>query len=220
MENTRKTSKKTRPASDANIKAAYVTQLLTNGTRPASVYKFCLDLGIREDEFYTFFGSFEGIEKTIWNEFIKVTINRLQDDDSFGQFTAREKVLSFYFTLLEELRANRSFVLMQLDRVRLELTPAFLRDFRKSYEEFIELILAQGKENGEIATRPLLDDQYPKLFWLHMAFVLSFWCKDDSVGFERTDAAIEKSVNLAFDLIAKGAVDSALDFGKFLYQNK
>jgi hypothetical protein len=222
MERTRKPTKKNRPvASEAKIKAAYVTQLLTNGARPASVYKFCLDLGIREDEFYSFFGSFEGIEKSIWNGFIKVTINRLQSDESFGQFSAREKVLSLYFTLLEELRANRSFVLLQLNQVnRLELTPVFLRDFRKSYEEFVELILAQGKENGEVATRPLLDDQYPQLFWLHMGFILTFWCKDDSAGFEKTDAAIEKSVNLAFDLVGKGAVDSALDFGKFLYQNK
>jgi hypothetical protein len=38
-------------------------------------------------------------------------------------------------------------------------------------------------------------------------------------NFEKTDAAIEKSVNLAFDLIGKGILDNALDFGKFLYQN-
>ena len=47
-----------------------------------------------------------------------------------------------------------------------------------------------------------------------------FWKEDNSPGFEKTDAAIEKSVNLAFDLIGKGAVDSAIDFAKFMYQNK
>jgi hypothetical protein len=53
-----------------------------------------------------------------------------------------------------------------------------------------------------------------------MGFILLFWKEDDSAGFEKTDAAVEKSVNLAFDLIGKGAVDSAIDFAKFLYQNK
>ena len=34
------------------IQSAYIEYLLTNGKRPVSVYKFCLDLGIKEDEFY------------------------------------------------------------------------------------------------------------------------------------------------------------------------
>lgn len=221
MEKTRKSTKKAQPASGSSIKSAYMSQLLNTGTRPASVYKFCQDLGIREDEFYSYYGSFEGIEKGIWNDFIKTAVARLSADSEFAQFSAREKVLSFYFTLLEDLQANRSFVLLQLENInRMELTPSFLKDFRASFEEFIGLILAQGKQNGEVATRPLLDDRYPQLFWLHMGFILTFWRKDDSPAFEKTDAAIEKSVNLAFDLISKGAVDSALDFGKFLYQNK
>jgi hypothetical protein len=55
---------------------------------------------------------------------------------------------------------------------------------------------------------------------MHLGFLLLFWRDDESAGFEKTDAAIEKSVNLAFDLIGKGAVDSAFDFAKFLYQAK
>jgi hypothetical protein len=54
---------------------------------------------------------------------------------------------------------------------------------------------------------------------MHFMFILQFWAHDESANFEKTDAAIEKSVNLAFDLIGKGILDNALDFGKFLYQN-
>jgi hypothetical protein len=43
---------------------------------------------------------------------------------------------------------------------------------------------------------------------------------DTSNAFEKTDAAIEKSVNLAMDLMGKSPLDAALDFGKFLFQNK
>jgi hypothetical protein len=123
--------------------------------------------------------------------------------------------------LLEELRANRSFVLLQLGHIRrLELVPGFLKGFKESFEAFFETLLTQGKGNGEVANRPFLDKRYPQLFWLHMGFILNFWKEDDSTGFEKTDAAVEKSVNLAFDLIGKGAVDAAIDFGKFMYQNK
>lgn len=222
METTKKSTRKSESkASDDKIKSAYINYLLTEGRQPASIFKFCLDNGMKEDEFYTHFGSFDALERNIWKGFIDKTIARLQSDDSFNGFSTREKVLAFYFSLLEELRANRSFVLLQLGQTkRLELVPGFLKGFKESFEAFFGTLLNQGKGNGEVANRPFLDKRYPQLFWLHMGFILTFWKEDDSTAFEKTDAAVEKSVNLAFDLIGKGAVDAAIDFGKFLYQNK
>ena len=222
METAKKTARKSgSKVSQEKIKSSYIEYLLTNGKRPASVYKFCLDLGIKEDDFYQVMGSFDGLEKLIWKGFIEKTIDRLNKDNSFRGFTSREKILAFYFTLLEELRQNRSYVLFQLENSRKpELIPEYIKTFKSIFESFFESILNEGKGNGEVATRPVLDKRYPQLFWLHMGFILLFWKEDDSPDFENTDAAIEKSVNLAFDLIGKGAVDSAIDFAKFLYQNK
>lgn len=222
METAKKSTRKSgSKASDEKIKSAYIESLLTNGKRPPSVFKFCLDLGIKEEEFYSHFGSFEGLERQIWNGFLDMTINRLRSDSTFQEFTSREKILAFYFTLLEELKANRSFVLLALEgHTKLEIVPGFLKTFKTTFEGFIESILGEGKTKGEVAMRPYLDKRYPQLFWLHLGFILHFWKEDDSAGFEKTDAAVEKSVNLAFDLIGKGAVDSAIDFAKFIYQEK
>lgn len=222
MVTTKKSTKKSAAsASDEMIKSAYVDFMLNNGTRPASVFKFALDLGIKEEEFYNHFGSFEGLEKSIWKGFIDKTVNKLHTDATFGTFTSREKILAFYYSLVEVLKSNRSFILLQLQaHQKLEIVPGFIKDFKSAYENFIEHTLSIGKTQGEIATRPLLDKRYPQLFWLHMSFILIFWKEDNSAAFERTDMAIEKSVNLAFDLIGKGAVDSAIDFAKFLYQMK
>jgi AcrR family transcriptional regulator len=225
MESTKKTQsargKKTTSASTDKIRSAYVDYLLTEGRQPASVYKFCLDLGIKEEAFYSHFGSFDAIEKDIWAGFMNKSVNRLQADRTFSSFTSREKILSFYFALFEELKNNRSFAIHQLGTFRKpELTPTYLKDFRKTFDEFITSALEEGKANGEVGTRPYLDKLYPSIFWMHLGFLLLFWREDESAGFEKTDAAIEKSVNLAFDLIGKGAIDSAFDFAKFLYQNK
>jgi len=218
---TRKPGSKPSEDRDQRIQKAYREHLLTHGARPVSVYKFCLDAGFTEQEFYDHFGSFEGLERFIWKDFIDKTTGRLLADEAFTGFTAREKILAFYYTLLEELRAHRSFILLESHTLRrLELTPSFLKDFKTAFETFIEDILTQGKTSGEVATRPYLDKRYPQLFWLHLGLVLQFWKEDSSAGFEKTDAMIEKSVNLAFDLIGKGAVDSALDFAKFMYQSK
>jgi hypothetical protein len=203
------------------IRAAYVDYLLTNGKQPASVYKFCIDLGIKEEAFYSDFGSFDAIEKDIWTSFITKTVTALRSDKAFATFTSRERILSFYYALLEELKSNRSFVLQQIGTFRKpELTPSYLKGFKPVFEDYVSVALHQGKSNGEVSTRPYIDKLYPQLFWMHFGFVLLYWRDDESAGFEKTDAAVEKSVNLAFDLIGKGAIDSAFDFAKFLYQTK
>ena len=222
METTKKPSRKSESkASEEKIKSAYIESVLTQGSRPVSVYKFCLDIGIKEEEFYNLYGSFDGLENHIWKGFIDKTISRLRSDKAFNTFITREKILAFYFTLLEELKSHRSYVLFQLEHSKkFELVPDYAKAFKAEFETFFESILNVAKGTGEVASRPILDKRYPQLFWMHLGFILLFWKQDNSPGFEKTDAAIEKSVNLAFDLIGKGALDSAIDFAKFLYQNK
>jgi len=222
MATTKKTTRKSESKFSAEtLLTSYVEFVLVHGVRPPSVFKFCKDLGISEGQFYDHAGSFSGLEKLIWKGFIEKVIGRLQSDDDFQRFTVREKVLTFYFSLLEELKLHRSYVLFQLENSKkLEILPDYITAFKSAFESFFSIILQEGKGTGEVANRPILDKRYPQLFWLHMGFILMFWKEDNSAGFEKTDAAVEKSVNLAFDLIGKGAVDSAIDFAKFLYQTK
>lgn len=219
MEKTRKSKAKATASAD-KITAAYREHVLTEGKQPASVFKFCKDQGFREDEFYQYFGSFEALEKSIWKNFIEDTRTKMVADASYSTFTTREKILTFYFMLAEALKSDRSFVLHQLKSWKKPgMVPTFLKGFKTSFDEWINSVLNEGKVSGEIAKRPFIDDRYDGLLWLHLMFILQFWSHDESPNFEKTDAAIEKSVNLAFDLVGKGVLDNALDFGKFLYQN-
>lgn len=220
MEKTKKSNAKNKAISATQIIGNYRDYLLSEGKQPASIFKFCKDHGFKEAEFYQFFGSFEALEKSIWKEFIDGTRKRMEADSSYQAFSTREKILTFYFMLVESLKSDRSFVLQQLKSWKNpSVIPSFLKGFKTSFEEWINTVLNEGKGTGEIAKRPFLDQRYDMLFWLHLMFILQFWSHDDSANFEKTDAAIEKSVNLAFDLIGKGVLDNAIDFGKFLYQN-
>lgn len=220
MEKTKKSNAKSKAISATQIIGNYRDYLLSEGKQPASIFKFCKDHGFKEAEFYQFFGSFEALEKSIWKEFIDGTRKRMEADSSYQAFSTREKILTFYFMLVESLKTDRSFVLQQLKSWKNpSVIPSFLKGFKTSFEEWINTVLNEGRGTGEIAKRPFLDQRYDMLFWLHLMFILQFWSHDDSPNFEKTDAAIEKSVNLAFDLIGKGVLDNAIDFGKFLYQN-
>lgn len=220
MEATKKAKKKKAAGNSGDkVREAYIDYLLENGKRPSSVFKFCKGLGMKEDVFYAEYGSFEALEKSIWKGYAKSTIKALESDANYAAFNAREKVLAFYFTLMETLKRERSFVLVQLAEWKIPaVPPLFIKSFRKEFTQWAEQVINEGKQLGEIATRPYLDKQYTSVLWLHLQFILKFWGKDDSADFEKTDVAIEKSVNLAFDLLGKGVLDNALDFGKFLFQ--
>jgi hypothetical protein len=80
--------------SPGKIRSAYRDFLLTEGKKPASVFKFCLDNGMKEEDFYAHFASFEALEKSIWKEYISTTASKLADDDSYVSFSSREKILA------------------------------------------------------------------------------------------------------------------------------
>jgi hypothetical protein len=68
----------------------------------------------------------------------------------------------------------------------------------------------------EIAERGRLSALYPEALYLHLRGAIDFNLRDESRGYERTDAFIEKTVAVAFDLLRTQVFDSALDLARFL----
>ncbi|MFZ1809096.1 MAG: TetR family transcriptional regulator C-terminal domain-containing protein [Cyclobacteriaceae bacterium] len=220
MKKSVKTKKKAKTTVGADkIRQEYINSILENEKKPSTVFKFCKRIGIKEDDFYKYYGSFKALEKAIWKEYAVSTIDRLKSDSNYATFSAREKTLAFYFTWIEILKGDRSFIIFQLRKRQLSSSPpSFIRKFKKEFDAWASEVIEEGKQLGEIAQRPYLDKRYGSFLWMHMHFVLLFWVKDESADFEKTDEAIEKSVNLAFDLMGKGVVDNFFEFGKFLWQ--
>lgn len=93
-------------------------------------------------------------------------------------------------------------------------------NLKVGFKEYARDLVMEGKESQEVTPRRFLNERYPDAFWLQLLMILDFWVKDKSKGFENTDAMIEKSVNTSFDLMGSTALDSVLDFAKFMYQNR
>jgi len=212
---------KTQVSPEEKIKSAYINFVLENGTKPPSIFKFVKELKIKEEDFYDSFNSFENIDKQIWLDMFQQTVDRLQADEVFEEYSVREKLLAFFFTWIEVLKTQRSYILETSPKMqRPDLKPAHLTYVREAFKEFVTDLMLEAKETEEVKTRPYISDKYEDAIWVQFMFIINFWIKDDSRGFEKTDAAIEKSVNLAFDLMGRGPLDAMLDFGKFLFQNR
>lgn len=215
------TGKRASVSLNEKITKAYKEYVLTHGHEPPSVFQFTKELKVAEDEFYKHYGSFDSVKKHIWKDYVTNTIHVLHADKAYTDYSVREKLLSFYYTLMEVLKKDRSYVLVSLKELKkTDLAPKFLSAFKSEFKEYIDGLVAEGLESEEIVKRPLITDRYYDGLWLQLMFVINFWLKDDSANFEKTDAAIEKSVNLSFELMGKGPLDMMVDFAKFLYQNR
>lgn len=204
------------------IKQSYIEFFLENGMQPPSVYSFTKKLKMKEVDFYDHYNSFELLESDIWLGFLKETIIKIESDSVYSTYTVREKLLAFYYTWIEILKNNRSYTSQTwrlIDKRKLK-TPVFMTDLKVGFKEYARDLVMEGKESQEVTPRRFLDDRYPDAFWLQFLMILDFWVKDKSRGFENTDAMIEKSVNTSFDLMGSTALDSVLDFAKFMYRNR
>lgn len=203
------------------IRDAYKTYWLENGKRPVSIYAFCQQLGIAETSFYDLYSSFDAVEKDLWLSYFKDTVEKLAQDEIYRGYSAQEKLLSFYFMWVQKLKENRSYILLQKENYRIPGAHLDkLETFRIAFYDYIREIVKEGYTSNEIKERKFISDQYVHGFWLQALFVLRYWTKDDSNQFEMTDAAIEKAVNLSFQLISTNTIDSLVDFGKFVFTRK
>ncbi len=204
------------------IVQAYKEYVLLNGTEPPSIFAFCKDLGITEDVFYEHFNHFGQVAASFWSDLFSNVTKEIKSDEAYPDYSVREKLLSFYYAYFEMLKPHRSFALLSFkDSVSLlKRETQHLKEMKKDFKLWATELVNEGMRNGEIAQRPKVTNGYDNILWLQFLFLLNFWRKDESRGFERTDAAVEKSVRFGFDLMEKNALDSAFDFGKFLFQDK
>ena len=220
------------------IRKSYTDYVLENGHQPPSVFAFAKKLKLTESDFYTHFASFDAIEADVWLTFFQEAKATVEADETYQQYSVREKLLAFYYTWIELLKAQRSFATYSYNRIRevpAMATPIerarmrsrgaatnnrVLHPFKDAFNDYARDLLAEGRESKEVEPRPFVTDRYPNALWTQTLFLLDFWLKDVSKNFEKTDTAIEKAVNTAFDLIGRSPLDTLFDFAKFVYQNK
>ncbi len=195
---------------------AYIDFVLEEGHEPPSVYTFCKKLGMSEADFFALFASFTSVERAFWMRLADQAAATLDADPEAGALNARQRMLAWFYALNEQANANRSFVLARFPGFKPPATLAQLERLRERFEHHAKKILEHALDTDEVAKRGRLNDTYPYLFFQQFCFVLDFSTRDDSKGFERTEALIEKSVNLAFDLIERQALESAFDLFRFL----
>lgn len=199
----------------------YMNYVLENEMVPKTVYKFCKENNITEEEFYKFYGSLEGLQKGIWDAFYHHTTDLIAKSEGYEEFSTREKMLTFYYTFFEILTANRSYVLFTLKQHEKPLKNLEqLKGLRKNVKSFSTGLIKEGNEGKPLKILKQNEMVFSEAAWFQLLFILKFWMDDNSAQFESTDVAIEKSVNTVFDIFDNTPLERVIDFGKFLWKEK
>ena len=83
----------------------------------------------------------------------------------------------------------------------------------------IDPMIVEAIQDRLLRPIPIIDRSYSRFFWLQHLFILRYWTTDDSEGYDKTIALIEKSVRSSFDFMSNGEVRSSIDFWRFVLQN-
>ncbi len=200
------------------IKDQYIHYVLEKNKRPDSIYLFMKEIGLEEKVFYQYYTTFYDLEAAIWSDTFKETIEKIQQEQVYEGYSVREKTLALYFTLIEALKSIRTFAVYSFKNPKdFPIDGGVLKESKDVFKDFIAQLITEGVYTKEIADRTFLTERYSTALWWETIFIIRFWVNDSSKNFERTDAAIEKSVNLTFDLLGKNIADATFDFVKFLF---
>lgn len=204
-----------------DVITAYMDYTLEHEKTPKSICKFAKDNNMTEADFYNFFGNFDGLRKDIWNTFFTMTMDVAHKNEDYAHFSNREKMLTFFYTFFELLTLNRSYVLFTLQENQHMMSKMEqLKGLRKHVKNFAKELIQERNENKTNILLERSETVYSEGAWIQMLFLMKFWMDDDSAGFEKTDMAIEKSVNTIFDVFDNTPLDAVLDFGKFLWKER
>lgn len=216
-----KAKSKKKQVTREDLMSKYMDYVLEHEKNPKSVYKFTKDIGVEEAEFYAHFGNFDGLKSQIWEHFYQNASQLMDSNEEVMQYGSREKMLTFFFTFFEILTANRSYVIYVLDaHDDMMKNMSQLKGLRKNIKSFAKELIAEDNVDKKFNFLKNSESVFSEGAWIQFLFLLKFWKDDQSPGFEKTDVAIEKSVNTVFDVFDNTPLEKVFDFGKFLYKEQ
>ncbi len=187
--------------------------------RPDNISDFCNNVNLKESDFEKHFSSFKKVEKTVFKELFKNSIEVLEESEDFAAFDGKNKLLSLYFTFFENLNLNRAYMEVVLKGCSNHLkSHKSLTGLKKQFIGFINTLELSESFLPIEGLEKVQQTVVSQTAWVQFLVTIKFWLEDKSESFEKTDIFIEKSINTSFELLENKFLKNAFDLGKFVYK--
>ncbi|MCS6789578.1 MAG: TetR family transcriptional regulator C-terminal domain-containing protein [Bacteroidia bacterium] len=193
---------------ETRIQELYKQLVVEDKIAKMNVYSFCKALDISEADFYKHFASLDAIGRKIWSSYADEVISALKSSETYNSYTAREKILAYFFTFFENVVKDRTFIRKTYTQFTL------LRSYQRKFRTHIAEVIQEGVIADEIQSRHL-ENLYLDVLWgIHWGLI-QFWLNDESPNFEDTEKAIETYMRVPLELMGQNVLDSAYEALRF-----
>lgn len=203
-------------AAENDILQIYRQYVLEKGEPPASVFALCQTVGMSEADFYRQYASLKSLDAAVFADWAKRAWDKQCASPEHENYNARQRLLGFYYNLLDLALEQRSFLLMQFPKRATGLLDSRMQRLETVIAAIGDSIVTRALETGEFSKRAKLSDYYSKAFFPHFGLVVRYYLRDESHGFEDTDAFVDKTVDLLFQTLGEQIIDSAIDLARFV----
>lgn len=200
----------------------YSEYLLEEGKEPATVYKFAKHLDISEEEFYVFFSGFQQMDGEIILKLWDDSLGLAKSIEGFSAMTAKEQLLNFYYIFFENLKMNRSLILLIFQKRPLvsSYISATLKNSLSQFVDTLNFTQTTYYEHTPKSVIELRERRKKEILWKHFISVLMFWRDDHSSNFQNTDLFIEKTIDTGFEVADYNPAHKIIDLAKFIWKEK
>ncbi len=170
----------------------------------------------------TIYNYFPSKEKLLYGycEYVQQQVMlELKEISDFHEYSLHEQLQQLVETELRVWLPAREF-LQQVFELTFAMPVAgynHLEETRRLFTDMVVDMLDAAIEAGEIPDQPYRE-LLPRLFWDYMNGILGYWLRDTSEGFANTSQVVDRSMELAANILQQGMVGKLLDLASFLFR--
>ena len=198
----------------------YTEFVWLNNRAPQSIAEFCTYASIDPIEFKVAFQQLKTIPQQLLSSVFEEVWQKVEKAAEENEYSSREKCLALFFTLVEGFSPYRNYLKTAYSVKELGALIEDWRPFNRLFVSKTQYFQQNDRINWLRDKLPgKLTDEINSLL-MGWNYVFRVWLADESEEQAVTDAAIEKTVHLYFDLSENQQFEKVLDFGKFMATTK
>ena len=197
-----------------------VDVITEKGFRSASMREIANRADVGDATIYNYFPSKEKLLYGYCEYVQQQVVEELKAIDDFHEYTLQEQLHQFIELQLQTWLPAREFLKEVYEQTFVSPIAGYerMQTTRELFSSTVIELLDAAIEADEIPDQPYRE-LLPRLAWDYMNAILAYWLQDDSDQFSNTTQVVDRSVEIAFQLLKGGLIGKSIDLVSFLFRS-
>ncbi len=198
---------------------AAVDVITEKGFKKASMREIAKRADVGDATIYNYFPSKEKLLYGYCEQIQRQVMAELKAIEDFHHYSLREQLHQLVEAQLRAWLPAREFLQQVFSLTYASPVAGYehLSETRRIFSQMVIDLLDASIESGEMPEQPY-KDLLPRLFWDYMSAILAYWLQDDSDQFANTTQVVDRSMDIAVQLLLSGVIGKTLDLFSFLFR--